>query len=133
MHRKVILTLLAGILLVGAGSLSLGQRDAPAPTQDWLIGFLVLMPVGLALLIWWELRWAAMACVIYATVGLALDLATTVQILTKDTDGGLSLASSLISGLLNFLVILFAGRSFLQTTPAPPPQGSRPPNPPAPT
>lgn len=38
------------------------------------------------MLVWLKIRWAAMACVIYGTVGLALDLATTVQILTNDSD-----------------------------------------------
>ena len=132
MNRNVLLILLAGILFVGITSLPNGNSGAATPALAWWIGFLVLMPVGLAILVWLELRWAPMICVIYATVGLALDVATTVQILTKDTDVFASLMSSLVSGLLNFLLIVFGGRSFLRMPPAPPPLGSRPPNPPPP-
>ena len=73
-----------------------------------------------------------MACVMYGTVGLALDLATIVQILTKDQPTFVTLATSGISGLLNFLLILFGGRSFLNPSQEPPPPGSHPPSPPSP-
>jgi len=125
-----MLILLAGLVVVGTGSLWMGSGHAPAPTQAWWIGFLVLMPFALAILVWLELRWAPMVCVIYATVGLALDLATTVQILTKDTEVLPSLMSSLVSGLLNFLLILFGGRSLVALPPGRPPRESRPPSPP---
>jgi len=131
MKRNALLTLLAGVLIVGIGSLSMRHGEFAAPTQAWWIGFLVLMPLGLAILVWLQLRWAAMACVIYGTVGLALDLATTVQILTKDSDVLVPLVSSVISGLLNFLLIVLGGRSFLDVTPAPLPLESRPPSPPS--
>ncbi len=132
MKRSTLLTLLTGVLLVGIGSLSMSHGEASAPTRAWWIGFLVLMPVGLAILVWLKLRWAAMACVIYGTVGLALDLATTAQILTKDSDVFLPLMSSVVSGLLNFLLIMFGGRLFLDVTQTPLPLESRPPNPPSP-
>jgi peptidoglycan/LPS O-acetylase OafA/YrhL len=134
MKRNALLTLLAGILFVGIGSLALstGHGESTIPAQAWWIGFLVLMPLGLAMLVWRKIRWAAMACVIYGTVGLALDLATTVQILTKDSEVFLPLLNSLVSGLLNFLLIVFGGRSFLDLTQAPLPLESRPPNPPSP-
>jgi len=105
--------------------------ESTVPAQAWWVAFLVLTPVGLAMLVWLKIRWAAMACVIYGTVGLALDLATTVQILTNDSDLFGSLMSSVVSGLLNFLLILFGGRSFLDVTQAPLPLESRPPNPPS--
>ncbi len=129
MNRNALLVLLAGTLVVGVGTLSKANGGG-APTLAWWIGFLVLMPLGLAILIWLELRWASMVCVIYATVGLALDVATTVQILTNDTDVLAPLMGSLLSGLLNFLLIVFGGRSFLNMPLAPPPLRSRPPNPP---
>lgn len=132
MKRNALLLLLAGVLIVGIGSLSLSRGEPTAPTQAWWIGFLVLMPLGLAVLVWLKLRWTAMACVIYGTVGLALDLATTVQILTKDPDVFSALLSSVVSGLLNFLLIVFGGRSFLDVTRAPLPRESHPPNPPSP-
>lgn len=128
MNRNALLTLLTGTLIIGVDTLSQGNGGGP-PSQAWWIGFLVLMPLGLAVLVWLDLRWAAMICVIYATVGLALDVATTVQILTKDTEAFAPVTGSLVSGLLNFLLIVFGGRSFLSVPPAPPPLGSRPPNP----
>lgn len=128
MNRNALLILLTGILFVGISSLPNGNNGAATPTQAWWIGFLVLMPLGLAILVWLKLRWAAMVCVIYATVGLALDVATTVQILTKDTDVFVPLMRSLVSGLLNFLLVVFGGRSFLKLPQAPSPPRSRLPN-----
>lgn len=131
MKRTALLTLLIGIVAVGFGALTARPEMATAPTQPWWIGFLVVTPLCLAVLVWWGFWWAAMACVMYGTVGLALDLATTIQILTKDQEAGLSFLSNLISGCLNFLLILFGGRSFLDVTQAPQPQEPRPPNPPS--
>ena len=133
MARNALLILLAGNLLVGIGFLWMSRGESTVSIQAWWIGFLLLTPVGLAVLIWLKLRWAAMACVMYGTVGLALDLATTVQILTKDSDVLVPLMSSVVSGLFNFLLIVFGGRSFLDVTQAPLPRASRPPNPPSPS
>lgn len=133
MKRKALLTVLVGALLVGIGSFVMNRGESTTPAHDaWWIGFLILMPVGLAVVVWLKIRWATMACVIYGTVGLALDLATMVQILTKDSHVLLSLISSVASGLLNFLLIVFGGRSFLDVTQAPLPLESRPPSPPTP-
>ena len=98
--------------------------------MTWRIGFFVLVPLILAGLIWLRLRWAAMVCVIYATVGLALDVATIVQVLTKDSEVGVSLIANMVSGLFNFLLIVFGGRSFLDVGQGPTPLEPRPPNPP---
>ena len=133
MKRIALLTVLAGIFLVGIGGGLMGPGDSSVTTQAWWIGFLLLMPVGLAILVGVRLHWAAMACVIYGTIGLALDLATLVQILTKDVDVLVPVIRSVVSGLLNFLLIVFGGRSFLDATPAPSPLGSRPPSPPSPS
>jgi hypothetical protein len=97
----------------------------------WII-FLILLPVGLAATVWQHLRWGAMASVIYGTVGLALDLATAVQIMTEDTEWFPALASTGVSGLLSFVLIVFGGQVFLDVFEAPPPPGSRPPSPPSP-
>lgn len=131
MKRVSLLTLLAGILVFNIGVLSLEDGAATTPAQTWWVGFLVFMPIGLGILVWRGLRWAAMACVIYGTVGLALDLATTIQVLTKDPDIMPSLLSSLVSGFLNFLLIVFGGRSFLDVSQAPMPRESHPPSPPS--
>lgn len=133
MKRTALLILLVGIVAVGLGALTAGPEPVTARTQPLWIGFLVLTPLGLAMLVWRGLWWAAMACVMYGTVGLALDLATTIQILTKDQETGPSFLNNLISGCLNFLLILFGGRSFLEVTQAPTPQEPRPPNPPSPS
>ena len=133
MKRTGLLTLLAGIVAIGVGTLAARPETATGPTQSWWIGFLVLTPLCLAILIWRGYWWAAMACVMYGTIGLALDLATTIQTLTKDPITGPSVLNNLISGCLNFLLILFGGRSFLDVTQAPPQQESRPPNPPSPS
>jgi len=128
-HRPLLAVLL-GTLLVGTWSFSSGQSipQPPSETTFWF-GFLVLLPLGLAALVWTERRWAAIACVMYGTVGLALDLATIVQVLTKDPVGDAALLKSGISGVLNFLVILLGGRSFLDVSEGPRPPESRPPNP----
>jgi hypothetical protein len=129
MKRTALLIVLAGSLCIGFETLWMGSGDSTATMRAWWIGFLLLLPAGLTILIWAKLRWAAMACVIYGTVGLALDLATTIQILTKDLDLLAPLLSSLVSGLVNFLLVVFGGRSFLDVAPALSPQESRPPNP----
>lgn len=127
MKRTALLVLLTGILAVDIGALfTSATLEGP-----WWISFLILMPIGLGVLVWLKLLWAAMACVIYGTVGFALDLSTAVQILTKDSDIVLPVLSSGVSGLLNFLLIVFGGRSFLDAFRAPQPQESRPPSPPS--
>jgi len=129
MKRTGLLALLAGILAINIETLTASSTQ---PGACW-IGFLVLIPLGLGVLVWQKIRWSGMACVIYGTVGLALDLATAVQILTKDSDVFRPILSSGISGLLNFLLTLFGGRSFLDVFRGPLPQESRPPNPPSPS
>jgi hypothetical protein len=129
MKRTALIALLAGILAVNIEAL----LASTTPASAWWIGFLVLMPLGLGVLVWQGIRWSGMACVIYGTVGLALDLATAVQILTKDSDVFRQVLSSVVSGLLNFLLTLFGGRSFLDVFRGPQPQGSPPPNPPSPS
>lgn len=126
MERRALLTILVGLLLFETGALI----ASAAPTGAWWIIFLMLMPAGLGTLVWLGFRWAAMACVMYGTVGLALDLSTVVHVLTKDVDGLWSLPTNLVSGGLNFLLILIGGRSFLGGVVAQPPPESRPPNPP---
>lgn len=113
MKHSVLLTLLAGLLAVNIGALTIGSEDSASPTGAWWIVFFALVPFSLGLLVWCGFRWALMACVMYGTVGLAMDVATMVQILSKDPDVMLTLLSSLVSGFLNFLLILFGGRSFL--------------------
>ncbi len=133
MKQTVLLNLLIGALIVETGFFLIGNDASTKPGMAWRIGFFILMPLALAVLVWLRLRWAAMACVIYATVGLALDIATIIQAVTKDSEVGVSMTANVISGLFNFFLIVFGGRSFLDVGPGPMPLQPRPPNPPSPS
>ena len=123
---------LIGLTAVGMATLFLvGQPDQAEPSR-FLVGFLIGLPLFLLVAVRLGYRWATMASVIYGTVGLALDLSTIVQLITKDQPTVASLTANGFSGILNFLVIAFGGRAFLDVSQAPPPPGSRPPNPPFP-
>lgn len=71
------------------------------------------MPVLLGILLCTAKRWVMMVGVVYGTIGLALDLATFVQSLTGETDTVGYLLLIIISGILNFLLILLGGRGIL--------------------
>ena len=128
-----LLASLIGLIAVGVATLFAlqSQPGQPEPSHLW-IGFLIGIPIGLVVTVRLGFRWALMASVIYSTVGLALDLSTMVQLITKDQPTLAMLATSGFSGLLNFLVIAFGGRAFLDISLAPPPPGSPPPTPPSP-
>jgi hypothetical protein len=129
MKQTALLNLLIGVIVVETGCYLLENGSTTKLGMAWRIGFFILMPLALAVLIWLRLRWAAMACVIYATVGLALDIATIIQMLTKDSEAGVFLIAETISGVFNFFLIVFGGRSFLDVSAEPMPVESRPPNP----
>jgi hypothetical protein len=131
MKQTVLLSLLTGVLVVETGSYLIENGTSTTPGMAWRIGFFILMPLALAVLIWFRLRWAAMVCVIYATVGLAMDIATIIQVLTKDSELGISLVANAVSGLFYLCLIVFGGRSLLGVGPEPMPLESRPPNPPS--
>src|SRR5690349_12015365 len=133
MKQTALLNLLIGVILVETGCYLLENGSTTNLGAAWRIGFFIFMPLVLAVLIWLRLRWAAMACVFYATVGLALDIATIIQILTKDSEVEVFLIAEVISGLFNFFLIVFGGRSFLDVGAEPMPGESRPPNPPFPS
>lgn len=133
MKQTALLNLLIGTLIVETGFFLIENGASAKPGMAWRIGFFILTPLTLAVLIWLHLRWAAMACVIYATVGLALDMATIIQVLTKDSELGVSLIANALSGLFNFFLIVLGGRSFLDVGQGPMPLESRPPNPPSPS
>lgn len=131
--RHYLLGLLGGLCLLGGYSLRVAQASSTAgPARSVWIVFLILLPLALVGCVWMAWRWSAMACVIYGTIGLALDLATLVSI-APHLDGELSTAAlSGLSGLANFFLILFGGRSFLHLPSKLSPPGSHPPNPPTP-
>jgi len=92
-------------------------------------GFLYGLPLILMGLLLAQVRWALMAGVMYGTVGLALDISTAVQDLTKTDAGVEALLISGASGLMNFLLIVLGGRGFLDVGPAARPPESPRPNP----
>lgn len=133
MKQTTLLILLLSLLTIEGVVLVGGNSTSTISSMDWRIAFFILIPLGLALLVWFQFRWAAMACVMYATVGLAMDVATMVQTLTSDSDVGGSLILSGTSGLLNFFLIVFGGRSFLDVGQGLMPPKSRSPSPPSPS
>ena len=74
-------------------------------------------------------RWPFMAAVVYATVGLALDLATLVFGLTHETPLSHLLPSTGPSGFLNFLAIVVGGSGTFRTIAGATPPTDRLPNP----
>lgn len=133
MKQTILLILLLSLLTIEGVVLVGGNSTSTISSMDWRIAFFILIPLGLALLVWFQFRWAAMACVMYATVGLAMDVATMVQTLTSDSDVGGSLILSGTSGPLNFFLIVFGGRSFLDVGQGLMPPKSRSPSPPSPS
>src|SRR5262245_16179968 len=133
-HRRVLLLTLLTLGTVGAATLLvvLSPASAGAPHVLWWL-FLVLLPLGLATVIFTGRGWAAMLCVAYGTIGLALDLATVVSILGGHEGSDPALARSLVSGSANFVLIVFGGRAFWADLERRGLQGSRTPNPPSPS
>lgn len=131
MNRSALLVSLLGLFVIEAGALFSANSFSTVPRFAWRIGFFILLPLILAVFVWLRFRWAAMVCVIYATVGLAMDLATIVQLPTQDLDMVHSLITSGISGLFNFFLIVFGGRWLLDVGEELMPPKSRSPNPPS--
>src|SRR3954451_17365491 len=110
-HTWVLIVLLAGLSLIGATT----TQIVPAATETGRIGwvhYLLVFPLILAVFVWIGWTWTAMACVIYGTVGLALDLATVMSILSGQGETGVLFLFSVTSGVVNFLLILFGARVF---------------------
>ncbi len=75
--------------------------------------FLYAIPLGLVGALLARQRWACMAGVMYATVGLALDIATFVYGLTHEEPIGHLLLRTGFSAVLNFSMIVAGGYGFL--------------------
>jgi len=130
-ERKMILIL----AMLVATTLIARLIGVQTPSGTWTHrttwdGFLVGLPVALVGLLAAGQRWALMAGVMYGTIGLALDISTIVQELTKSPDQPTMVVFSGITGLLNFLLIAIGGRGFLDVVSHPTPPAGRPPNPP---
>ncbi len=96
------------------------------------IGFLVVMPIVLVCLLFSSQSWVLMVSVMYGTIGLALDIATLVQEVTRAEVRETVIILEGCSGALNFLLIACGGYAFLNATMSGQPVASRPPNPPSP-
>lgn len=133
MPHNPLLILLLSTFVVETGFLFLGNGPSFTHGLAWKMSFFALIPLGLSLLVWLQFRWSAAVCVFYATIGLAIDIATIVQALSTDADAVASLMASLISGLFYFCLILFGWQSFLAVDQELMPPKFRPPNPPSPS
>ena len=131
-HTWTLIGLLAGLCLIGATTTQLIPAATEAGRVGWML-YLIAFPLALAGLVWIGWTWTAMACVIYGTVGLALDLATVTSILSGQSEIGTLFLVSAMSGTVNFSLILFGGRAFLHSSLGTALPVSRPPNPPSPS
>jgi len=126
-------TIVLLIALLGAGSVQLATigTDSPPHMILWttvLFGFPVLIACVLT-----RQRWALMGAVMYGTVGLALDIATVVQGITKPGVPQIVTMLSGLTGTLNFLVIVVSGKEFLTIGEPLTPRESPRPSPPSPS
>ena len=132
-HRNFLVVTLLTLASVGFATLLLVVRPAAHATAHagwWL--FLVLLPVLLIVMVLTGKAWAAMVCVAYGTIGLALDVATVVSIVGGPEGSDLTLWLSIVSGSANFLLIVSAGRAFWATLEGQQPAEFHPPSPPSP-
>ena len=120
------MALLGGLILAAAAT----QIDARP--LGWTL-FLYGLPLALIGCLLARQRWALMAAVMYGTVGLALDISTIVQGLTKPDVPQIVTIMSGVTGALNFLLIVFGGNGFLNVMNASSPPESPRPNPQSPS
>lgn len=131
-HNWTLIGLLAGLCLIGANTTQLIPAATGAGRVGWML-YLIAFPITLAGLVWIGWTWTSMTCVIYGTVGLALDLATVTSILGGQGETGALFLLSAMSGTVNFLLILFGGRAFFHSFQGTALPESRPPSPPSPS
>lgn len=120
-------------LLLALTLLQAATDSGPRPDASWVARlawptFLYGAPLVLAGALVAGARWALMAGVMYGTIGLALDISTVVQELTKGAVQPTTLVTSGVTGALSFLLILLGGRGFLSAGPAAAPPAGRPPS-----
>ena len=122
------------LTIVGGATLWLVLAPAAsrAPHPMWWV-FLVMLPVALATAIVIGWAWSAVVCVVYGTIGLALDLATVVSVLGGRGESDVTLGLSIVSGSANGALVIFGGRAFWTLLEQRRPPGSRPPSPPFPS
>lgn len=132
-HLGVIIVLAALVLISLLATLQGSGSTGSHMSRVLWNAFLFAIPIALTAFLLARTRWALMATVMYGTIGLALDISTVVQELTKADGQSTVLMLSGLTGLLNFLLIAIGGRGFLDVLqPASPPAG-RAPNPRSPS
>lgn len=112
----VAATLIALVGVTGLSSWATNDHIGPSPdslSYGW-VAFLYGAPLVLVGALLGGQRWALMAAVMYGTVGLALDISTIVQELTRGQALPAVLTASAVTGVLNFLLIVLGGRGFLE-------------------
>jgi hypothetical protein len=131
-HTWTLIGLLAGLCLIGANTARLIPASTEAVRVGWMLYFLAF-PIVLAGLVRIGWSWTAMVCVMYGTVGLALDIATVTSILGGQDEIGALFLFSAMSAIVNFLLILFGGHAFFHSFQEAGLPVSRPPSPPSPS
>lgn len=130
--RAALTAILAGLLLIGIETrgVTTGSDLLDRGFLPWDV-FLIVIPLTLIGLVWTNWTWPGMACVIYGTVGLALDLAT----LTGAAGDSRTWFTSLnwLSGSFNLLLIVAGWHAFVRSLWEDGPPRPLPPNPPAPS
>lgn len=130
-HKATVLFLLITLCAVGLGTIETALSTDLSRSAGILWGvFLVLIPLTLCGMVWTGMTWAAMASVVYGTIGLALDLATLTSILGGHPGTNTLLLLSGLSAILNLLLIVFGGRAFWSCLQRSSPPESLPPSPP---
>lgn len=123
--------IMAGLLAISIALAALSHSGSGTDGHVIRAVFLYGLPLLLIGLLLTQARWALMAGVMYGTVGLALDISTAVQDLTKTGAEAEALLMSGVSGLVNFLLIVLGGRGFLDVQTATTRPISPHPNPPS--
>lgn len=114
MERGVVIGLLIGLATQAAVAAMMAPESAGADRLAplWSV-FLFGLPLVLCGSLLSGRAWAFMGAVMYATIGLALDISTGVYAVTHEDPSGQGLTGIGISAVFNFLVIVFGGRGFL--------------------
>ena len=106
-YKRLLLFVLCALSAIGFGTIQLTfTSDVAGPVLYMWGTFLVLLPLSLADTVWTGWAWAAMACVVYGTIGLALDLSTITSVLGGKDGTGMLLGLSGASAMFNLLAKL---------------------------
>ncbi|MBA3753381.1 MAG: hypothetical protein H0X01_04430 [Nitrospira sp.] len=127
---RPVIGLLVALIAVEVSLFILGSTSPLSTIKNsvlvgFLFGFPALLVGGLLVI---RQQWIAMVAVLYSTIALALDMATIVQEASQPAPRSVVLALTLMSSLLNFLIMVFGGRCALTFRPDEQPPAGRHPN-----